>query len=342
LPAVAALGGVVTPALIYLAFNRGPNAHGWAIPTATDIAFTLGILAVLGARVPTGLRVFVAALAVVDDLISVGTLAVFYPRSFQPIFLIAVAAAVLVLFGLNRARVYRIWPYAVVSLALWVSLHAVGIHGALAGVILAMCLPTRPPPRAVPLLAQAATALAALDHAEKEALRDGRGDFRPETDPIWDWAARNLSAASARLLSPADRVERAVAPWSSFVILPVFAFSAAGVSLNADFSAPGAGALFVGTVIALVVGKPLGVLAASGLAIATRVAVPPEGVALRQFVGAACLCGVADTMALLMADRALDPAVASDAKLAVLVGSALAGIVGALLLRRPADARTPS
>src|SRR5262249_54866848 len=158
---------------------------GWAIPTATDIAFTLGILAVLGARVPTGLRVFVAALAVVDDLLSVGTLAVFYPRSFQPIFLIAVAAAVLVLFGLNRRRVYRIWPYAVVSLALWVSLHAVGIHGALAGVILAMCLPTRPPPRAVPLLAQAATALAALDHAEKDALRDGRGDFRPETDPIW-------------------------------------------------------------------------------------------------------------------------------------------------------------
>ena len=335
LPIVAAFGGVVTPALVYLAVNRGSTSHGWSIPTATDIAFTLGILAVLGTRIPTGLRVFVATLAVVDDVLSVLTLAIFYPRSFEPRFLLAVLATVCALFALNRARVYVIWPYGMVSVALWLALHATGIHAALAGVILSMCLPTRPPPMAAPLLAQAATALSALDQAEKDARRDGRDDWRPEREPVWDWAARNLSAASARLLSPADRVERAVAPWSAYVVLPLFAFSATGVSLMTQFSSQDARHIFVGIVLALLIGKPAGVLLASGLAIATRVAIPPEGVAVRQFIGAACLCGVADTMAFLMTDRAFTASAdASVAKVGVLVGSALAGVLGAAVLRR--------
>ena len=340
LPIVAAFGGVVTPALIYLAVNPGPSSHGWAIPTATDVAFTLGILAVLGARVPIGLRVFVATLGVVDDLLSVGTLAIFYPRSFEPGFLVADLIAAGVLFGLNRARVYAIWPYMVVSLALWASLHATGIHAALAGVILAACLPTRPRPTAAPLLAQAATALSALDHAEREAKREGRDDWRREGDPVWEWAARNLSAVSARLVSPADRVERAVAPWSAYVIVPLFAFSAAGVSLGTNFSSPERSRILAGIVLALVLGKPTGVLIASRLAIAVRAAVMPEGVSTRQLVGAACLCGVADTMSLLMADRALTaPADEAVAKVAVLIGSAIAGTVGALVLWRATQPR---
>jgi len=342
LPAVAALGGVIAPALLYVAFNRGPMASGWSIPTATDIAFTLGILAVLGARVPTGLRVFVAALAVVDDVLSVLTLAIFYPQEFRPVFLFAVAGAVLALFLLNRARVYAIWPYAGASIALWVSLHAAGIHAALAGVVVAMCLPTRPPPTVGPLLAQAASALAELEHRENEARRDGREDWRPEREPVWDWAARNLSAASARLLSPADRVERAVAPWSAFVILPLFAFSATGVPIAVRLVSHGSWHIFAGVVVGLVIGKPLGVLAASGLAVASRLAVPPDGVTLRHFVGAACLCGVGDTMALLMADRALPATDAAVAKIAVLVGSALAGLLGAAILHRRDVASTPS
>ena len=146
LPMLAAVGGVVAPALTYLAFNHGPTADGWSIPTATDIAFVLGLLAVLGDRIPAGLRVFVAALAVVDDVLSVLTLAIFYPRSFAPPYVLAVLGALLVLFAFNRARVYAIWPYLAVSFALWLSLHALGVHAALAGVLLAMCIPTRPPP----------------------------------------------------------------------------------------------------------------------------------------------------------------------------------------------------
>jgi len=334
LPIVAAFGGVVAPALIYVALNPGSASHGWAIPTATDIAFTLGILAVLGARIPTGLRVFVAALAVTDDVLSVLTLAIFYPRSFQPTFLIVDLGAVGILLALNRARTYAIWPDVIVGAALWTSLHATGVHAALAGIILAACLPTRPPPMPGPLLAQAATALSALDHAEWEARGDGGDEWRPEREPIWDWATRNLSAASARLLSPADRVERAVGPWSAFVILPLFAFSASGLRLATDFSSHEARRIFIGVVLGLVIGKPAGVLIASGLAIVARIAVPPQGVTLRHFIGAAYLCGVADMMSFLMSERALtSPADASVAKIAVLVGSAIAGTVGALVLR---------
>jgi NhaA family Na+:H+ antiporter len=342
LPIVAALGGVVAPALIYLAFNRGPAARGWSIPTATDVAFTLGLLAVLGARVPTGLRVFVAAFAVVDDILSVLVLAIFYPRSFTPIYALAVLGAWLLLLGLNRARVYAIGPYVVVGMALWVALHALGVHGALAGVILAMSLPTRPAPSTTTLLAQAATALSTLEHAEKEARRAGRSETELEGEPVWEWTVRNLFAATSRLISPAERIERAVAPWSAYLILPMFAFSATGVRFAMGVSLHEARPVFVGVALGLVLGKPLGVLLASALAIGTRLAVAPEGLSLRQFVGAALLCGIGDTMALLMADRAFAPAEADVAKMAVLVGSVIAGVLGTVVLRLGAVPKTPA
>lgn len=341
LPIVAAVGGVVTPALIYLSLNRGPTSRGWAIPTATDIAFALALLAVLGSRVPVALRVFVAALAVVDDVLSVLTLAIFFPASFAPVYAVPVLVCLGVLFALNRTRVYATWPYVFVSLALWFFLHALGVHAALTGVLLAAFVPARPAPSAAPLLAQAATALAALDHAEAEARREHRDEAKLESQPVWEWAARNLSAAADRLLSPAERIERAVAPWSTYVVLPVFAFSATGIRLAVHLASPNAQHIVEGAIMGLVIGKPLGILVASGLAIAAGLAVAPEGVTLRQFVGAACLCGVGDTMALLMADRAFSPEEASAAKLGVLVGSVLAALVGLVVLHQRA-ASTPA
>jgi len=137
LPAIAAVGGVLAPTAIYLALNPGPTAPGWSVPTATDIAFTLGILALLGDRIPVGLRVLVAALAVVDDVLSVLTLAIFYPRDFRIDWLIASLALTGVLYGLNRARVYAVWPYALIAAAIGFMLHGAGVHAALTGVILA-------------------------------------------------------------------------------------------------------------------------------------------------------------------------------------------------------------
>jgi NhaA family Na+:H+ antiporter len=337
LPLVAAMGGVVTPALIYLALNRGATARGWPIPTATDVAFSLALLALLGDRVPSSLRVFVAALAVADDVLSVLILGFFFPRALAPAYAAAVAASLLALFSLNRARVYASWPYVLATLATWLSLHALGVHAALAGVLVAVAVPARPPPAPAPLLAQAATALAALDHAEREARRQNRDASRLEGEPVWEWAARNLSAAAERLLSPAERMERAVAPWSTYVVLPLFALSATGVSFAVHLSSPGRLQILAGTVFGLAAGKPIGILCASALAVATGLATPLEGVTRRQFVGAACLCGVGDTLALLMADRAFAPEDAAVAKLGVLAGSVIAGLAGmAVLTRREA------
>jgi NhaA family Na+:H+ antiporter len=333
LPVIAAVGGCLAPAAIYLALNPGPTAPGWSVPTATDIAFALGILALLGERVPVGLRVFVAALAVVDDILSMLTLAIFYPHAFEAIWLLASGAAVVLLFALNRGRVYAGWPYAVITIALWLSLHAAGVHAALAGVFLAAFLPTRPAPAAGPLLAQAATALAALEHVETEAEQAGEDKRRIEQEPIWDWASRQLSAATDRLLSPADRIERAVAPWAAHVILPLFAFSATGVSLDVDLSSSAGRTILWGVILGLVIGKPVGVSLASLLAVKARIATVPDGITLRNFIGAACLCGIGDTVALLMADQAFPQGPDSAiAKIGVLVGSVLAAALGAAVL----------
>jgi len=341
LPAIAAVGGVVTPALIYLLINQGPTAKGWPIPTATDVAFSLALLAVLGERIPIGLRVFVATLAVADDVLSIGVIAIYFPGAFEPIYTVAVTVLVAGLIGLNRARVYATWPYVVVGIALWLSLHLLGVHAALTGVLLALCIPSRPAPSPAPLLAQAATALSALDHVDTEARREGR-EAKLENEPIWEWAVRNLSATADRLLSPAERIARAVAPWSAFVILPLFAFSATGISLGIDLSSPGADRIFAGSIAGLALGKPIGILAASALSIATGVVSLPDGVTRRQFIGAACLCGVGDTLSLLMADRAFSPSSAAVAKLGVLVGSVLAGMIGTAVLYRRATSRSYS
>ena len=345
LPVLAAVGGVLAPAAVYLALNRGATAPGWSIPTATDVAFTLGVLALLGPRSPPGLRVFVAAYAVVDDILSVLTLAIFYPHDFSLGWLAASALVVGLLYALNRSRVYATWPYVAMSVLLWFTLHAAGVDAALTGVVLALLLPIRPAPTASVLLAQAATALAALEHAETEAKTSKGGGPSIEQLPIWDWASRNLSAASARLLSPADRFEVAVGPWGTYLVLPLFAFSAVGVPLAIDLGPPGAARVLLGVVVGLVLGKPLGVLLAAGAAIKSGVAVAPDGVTPVQFIGAAFLCGVGDTVALLMADRAFPAGgLAATAKIGVLVGSLAAGVFGALILLAGsrAGARSPA
>jgi len=341
LPVIAAIGGGIAPALIYLLFNRGATAPGWSVPTATDIAFVLGILALLGNRVPSSLRVFIAAFAVVDDILSVLTLAIFYPRNFEAEWLIAAAIAMLAMFALNRTRVYAIWPYMLVSAALWFFLHSAGVHGALAGVVLAGFLPTRPAPDAAPLLAQAANALSALEYAQAESEELGTG--KEDGDPVLDWASRNLSAASERLLSPADRVEQAVGPWSNYLALPLFAFSAAGVSFSANFSAPGAANVIIGVILGLVIGKPLGIGLASLAAVRAGIARAPKGVGLQTFIGAICLCGIGDTVALLLADQAFTNGEdAAIAKIGVLIGSALAAALGAAIITAGSGATIPS
>lgn len=332
-PVLATLGSIALPALLYLALNPGSTAIGWSVPADTGVAFTLGILALFGAKASAGLKVFVATYAVADDILSILILAIFYPHTLHAAWLLVGVAALAAMATFNRWRIYAVWPYLVATIGLWLSLHLAGVSGALSGIALAAFLPLRPAPRAIPLLAQAATALAELEHAEQELQRASDPRRRLEQEPVWDWASRNLSAAAERLLSPAEKVERAVEPWSTYFVLPVFAFTAAGVSLAADFGAPQAPAVFFGVALGLAVGKPIGIIALSWAATKARIAILPNDAGPLGFLGMALLCGIGDPFSLLMADQALGGGpYASVAKIGVLAGSVLAAVLGALTL----------
>jgi len=332
-PLLAAVGGIIVPAALYLAINPGPTAPGWSAPADTGVAFTLGVLAIFGARISGGLKVFVATYAVADDVLSILILAIFYPRSIHAEWLLAAAAAVAAMALFSRWRVYATWPYLAATLGLWLSLHLAGVSGAISGIALAAFLPPRPVPNPGPLLAQAATALAELEHAERELKRAGKGRSELQQEPIWDWASRNLSAAAERLLSPAERAERAMEPWSSYVVLPLFAFTAAGVALVADLRAPDALRVLAGVALGLAIGKPVGIVLATWAAARTGIAVLPAGAATVTFVGAALLCGIGDPLSLLLAEQAFQTGpYGAVAKIGVLAGSALAAALGALTL----------
>lgn len=332
-PVVAAIGGIVVPAALYAALNGGSSAAGWSVPADTGIAFTLGVLALFGTRASPELKVFIATYAVADDIFSLLILAIFYPHTVHLVWLLGCCAAIAALAVLNRWRVYTVWPYLVATVGLWLALHLTGVSGALSGIALAAFLPRRPAPMAGPLLAQAATALAALEHTENELLRMGDPRGRLEQEPVWGWASRNLSAAAERLLSPAERAQRAVEPWSTYFVLPVFAFTAAGIRLAADFSVPHAAAVFGAVVLGFALAKPAGIALASWVAAKARFGALPADTAPLAFLGASFLCGIGDPLSLLMADQAFGShSYAAIAKIGVLAGSALAAILGATLL----------
>jgi NhaA family Na+:H+ antiporter len=331
-PVVAALGAIAGPALFYRALNPGATAAGWSIPADTGIAFTLAVLALFGGRASAGLKVFVATYAVADDVFSIVILALFYPHTFNSTWLLPGAGAIAAMAIFNRWRIYAIWPYLTATIGLWLSLHLAGVSGALSGIALAAFLPLRPAPKAGPLLAQAATALAELEHAEHELKRAGNSG-RVQQEPVWDWASRNLSAAAERLLSPAERVESAAEPWSTYLVLPLFAFTAAGVSLHADFNTPHALAVFAGTALGLALIKPVGWTLATWIAAKAGIAAPPPDTSALAFIGAGLLCGIGDPLSLLMADQAFQSgAYAAIAKIGVLAGSVLAVMLGTIAL----------
>lgn len=332
-PLLATLGSIAVPAFLYLALNPGSTAVGWSVPADTGVAFTLGILALFGAKASAGMKVFVATYAVADDILSILILAIFYPHMLHAAWLLVGVGALAAMATFNRWRIYAVWPYLAATIGLWLSLHLAGVSGALSGIALAGFLPLRPAPRAGPLLAQAATALAELEHAEHELKRAADPRRRVEQEPVWDWASRNLSAAAERLLSPAEKVERAVEPWSTYFVLPVFAFTAAGVSLAANFGASQAPAVFIGVALGLAVGKPIGIIALTWAATKARIAVLPNDAGAMGFLGMALLCGIGDPFSLLMADQAFGGSpYASVAKIGVLAGSVLAAVLGAVTL----------
>lgn len=290
LPSVAALGGMAVPALVFLAFNAADPvaARGWAIPSATDIAFALGVLSLLGSRVPTSLKVFLTALAIIDDLGAVLIIAIFYSSDLSVLHLAGAAAVVLALIALNRNRITVLWPYLFLGPVLWWLVFGSGVHATIAGVLLALTIP--------------------LHHAP------GRPD-----------AAH----------SPLHRLEHALHPWSTFLVIPIFGFANAGVS----FAGLGLDALTsnltLGVAVGLVFGKVVGVFGSSMLVIHLGLADVPMGAGRMQLLGVALLCGIGFTMSLFIGLLAFAPSplLQEEVKIGILVGSLVAGVLGYGVLR---------
>ena len=254
LPVAASLGGMIVPALIYLAvIPSGPLAAGWGITIATDTAFAIALIAFLGDRVPVELRVFLTAAVIVDDLVAIAVIALFYSDAIDMGYLAASVAIAGFLIALNRSGVYRALPYAVLGVVLWVCLHHAGLHATLAGVILAVVTPTRPPASLYALMSQAEMVIRAeTGRAGQAVMRHG------PSEP----ALRALDVIHDRIESPASKLLRSVEPWSSYLVLPVFALANAGVAWSADVL-EGHGSLILAIVLGLVIGKPVGITLAA-------------------------------------------------------------------------------
>jgi NhaA family Na+:H+ antiporter len=323
LPIAAALGGMLAPSLLYLlVIPEGPWSRGWGVPMATDTAFAVALIVMLGSRVPVELRIFLTAASIVDDIGAIVVVAIFYSGELQPASLGGAVAIAALLAFLNRASVYRTTPYLLLGLALWACVLAGGLHATLAGVVLAIFIPTRPPPDFKTLMMQADTILSEEARHEGEQLRQG------PSEP----ALRALDAIHDRLESPADRMLRTAAPRSSYLVLPIFALANAGVALTADVL-HGREPLMLAILLGLVVGKPLGVVGASLLAVKLGLAEKPSAYSWLQLAGAGALAGIGFTMSLFIAGQAFPlSADFAAAKIGIFAASFLSASLGLTLL----------
>ena len=286
-PAIAAVGGMVAPALIYLMFNGADEVarQGWAIPAATDIAFALGVMALLGSRVPTGLKVFLLALAIIDDLGAIVIIALFYSHDISTVALGLAALSIAVLAWLNWRGVGKLTPYLLVGAVLWVCVLKSGIHATLAGVILGFFIP--------------------LETKQK--------------------------------VSPARRLEHGIHPYVAWFILPVFAFANAGVSLQGVSAESVFSLLPMGIAAGLLLGKPIGIMIFSGIAVKLGIARLPEGINFKQIAAVSVLCGIGFTMSIFIASLAFikaDPELLTYSKIGILLGSTVSAVLGYLLLNK--------
>jgi Na+:H+ antiporter, NhaA family len=323
LPVAAAIGGMVAPALLYvLMVPDGSWSHGWGVPMATDTAFAVALIAMMGRRVPVELRIFLTAAAIVDDIGAILVVAVFYSGDLRLDYLSAALAVTGALVVLNQSHVYRIAPYLILGAVLWACVHAGGLHATLAGVVLAIFIPTRPPPDFKSLSLQADAILTNEASHGGEVYRRGPSET----------ALRELDAIFDRLESPTARLLRNAGPRSSYIVLPIFALANAGVVVSTDVL-EGREPLVSAIVVGLVAGKPIGMALASVLAVQLGIAVKPAAYSWRQLWGAGAMAGIGFTMSLFIAAQAFP--VANDfsaAKLAVFAASILSAAIGSALL----------
>ncbi len=333
LPVAAALGGMIVPALVYVLFNLGsPTIVGWGIPMATDIAFVLGAVALLGRGLPTSIRVFLAALAIADDLGAVLVIGLFFTENLKVIWLLWAGGAVLGLAILNASGQRRQLPYLVLGVSLWFAVLKSGIHPTVAGVTLAMFIPARQ----------------RYDWAEFQGsfqriaadLRTADGKPSDISDRVRQSVLHELDELVEGARTPLQDLEHNLHPWVAFGVLPLFALANAGVALAGFDLQALLSPVSLGIIGGLVVGKPVGIAAFSWLAVRVGIADLPEAASWRHLVGVAALAGIGFTMSLFIAGLAFDaPGLLATAKLGILLASLLAAMVGMGILL-PARTKT--
>lgn len=324
-PIAGALGGMLVPAALYAALNAGgPGAAGWGIPMATDIAFALGVLALLGPRVPLALKVFLAALAIVDDIGAVVVIAVFYTADLSLAALGWAGAMVLLLAAANAGGVRHLAFYALAGGVLWLAVLASGVHATVAGVLLAMTIPARIRLDAPRFLERARRALELFERGERDVLTD---EARQE-------ALQDLERACEGAQAPLLKLEGSLHAPVAFLVMPVFALANAGVPLRGDPATVLGEPISLGVIAGLVLGKPLGITAAAWLAVRLGLAAVPAGVGWRAVHAVGWLAGIGFTMSIFIAGLAFASEEAlTAAKLGILAASLVAGTLGYLLLR---------
>ena len=323
IPAAGAVGGMVVPALLFTAFNAGgAGGAGWGIPMATDVAFALGVLALLGSRVPAELKVLLLALAIVDDIGAIVVIAAFYSDGIDWQWFAAAATGLAAIAALNRAKVRYLPVYVVIGTAVWLATFESGVHATIAGVALGLLTPATP----------------FLPQVDADRIADELSTDEHVT-PI---EVRTISFKLRESIPTTQRLQDQLHPWTSYLIVPVFALANAGVPLGTDAVADAASSpVTLGVVVGLVAGKLLGVSGAIALAVKLRVGRLPEGIATRHVIGMAAIAGIGFTVSIFVAGLAYDdPQLADEAKIGVLVASVLAAALGAaLLLGRTATRR---
>ena len=322
LPIMAAVGGVVVPALIYLGLNTDPvRQHGWAVPTATDIAFAVGVLALLGRSIPANVRVFLLAVAIIDDTIAVLIIALFYSGGLDYHGFIVAGLGILMVLGFHRLGIGSAYAYVLPSAITWIGLLMTGAHPTLAGVVLGMMTPVIPLRMRESPLDMVTRATERLRDRDDSSARDAHHLAVP---------LKQLRLAQRELLPPVVRVQMALHPWVAFGIMPLFALANAGVSLDGiDLSAAGPQWVMVGVALALVVGKPLGMIGVSWIAVRLGWCRLPPGVSWGGICLIGLLAGIGFTMSIFIAMLAFtDEAMLGAAKLGVLLGSLVAAVLG--------------
>ncbi|MFV0645882.1 MAG: Na+/H+ antiporter NhaA [Sphingomonadaceae bacterium] len=322
LPLVAAVGGMLVPAGLYALINMGePTAHGWGVPMATDIAFTLGILALLGSQVPTALKVFVSALAIADDLGAIVVIALFYGHGFDSAAFFMALGVFGVMMLLNFGKIYARWPYMLLGVVLWYFTYQSGLHATLAGVLTAIAIPSRPS--------------AEIQGVALQAGKIFENEIRYDSSAARGFSVLQLQKIIDRLRDPGFHLQHTLENWSSYLILPLFAFFNTGIMLGGSefrLSSPEV----LGVMLGLVIGKPLGICLFSWFAIRMGWARLSSEITIRHMIGAGALCGIGFTMSIFIASSAFEGDVLQAVKLSVLAASVIAAAAGtAILLTAP-------